>query len=212
MSLQHGVALALAHVRPRARMGAGLLACCALLGCAVPAARSPAAAAVSVEPLVRLALPPGALGCSVAVQQRLTVLPPNAPGQALEALLEVDAQQMQLALFHMGQRMGVLTWDGQQLHRDLSRWWPSQLAPEQVLSDLQLALWPTAAIRQALPSAWVLKENESGRSLLQAHEPRIFIQKTGANALEIHYPQGAWALRIESPGGMQLCPGVEGRV
>lgn len=183
-----------------------LLASALLLGCAVPAQHRPVPAAP-----MRLALPPAALGCSVAVQQRLTVVPPYAAEQTLEALLEVDAQQVQLALFHMGQRMGVLAWDGVQLRRDLSRWWPAQLEPEQVLSDLQLALWPAQSIRQALPATWSLEEIVSGRRLLQAHEPRVQVMNMGGDRLEIRYPQGAWTLRIDSPGGMQPCRGAGGR-
>lgn len=197
------LAKARAHQLRSVQMAAGVCACAMLWGCAVPQTQTPPARA-KASPLI--ALPPAALGCNVAVQQRLTVLPPDAAPQTLEALLEVDAQQMQLALFHLGQRMGVLTWDGQQLHRDLSRWWPAQLPPEQVMSDVQLALWPAAAIRPSLPSPWFLEEIDGIRRLLHGREARISIQSPKTDVLEIQYPQGAWMLRIESPGGMQLCP------
>ena len=184
---------------------AGALAM-ALAGCSsTPSVQGSATQSAASMATPVLALPPAALGCNLAVQQRLTVLAPGQAPQSLEALLEVDAQQVQLALFHMGQRMGTLVWNGQQLHTDLSRWWPQVLQPEQVLSDMQLALWPVQAVRQALPADWRMDENHSARSLSDKLQERISVIKTSAHALEIVYAPAGWRLRIESPGGMQPC-------
>jgi hypothetical protein len=158
-----------------------------------------------------LALAPDALGCSVAVQQQLMVQAPGQPTQALDALLEVDAHNVRLALFHMGQRMGILLWDGQQLQTQLSRWWPAQLPPAQVLSDMQLALWPASAVVQALPEGWVLEEKGQGptRHLAFQGQERITIQAVGAQAFDIRYAPAAWQLHVASPGGMQPCVGTK---
>lgn len=179
----------------------------ALTGCSTTAPTAQRVDAhATVAPL--LALPVQALPCSVALQQRLTVMPPQQSAQSLEALLEVDTHTLKLALFHIGQRMGTLQWDGQQLHTELSRWWPSVLPPAQVLSDLQLALWPMDAIQADLPAGWQVEENHSFRRLLYQREVRILVEKNHADALEIVYApgtSGSWRLRIESPGGAQPC-------
>lgn len=178
-------------VKPNAGSGAGI------------ATQSMAAA--GAEPVLLLALPAAALGCSLSVQQQLTVVAPQQPQQAMQALLEVDSHTVKLGLFYMGQRMGTLTWDGLRLHSDLSRWWPQVLKPERVFSDMQLALWPTPAVRGALPADWQILENDSGRSLLYKLQRKIAVSQTGANALEIVYEHPGWRLHIESPGGMLPC-------
>lgn len=159
----------------------------------------------ALEPAPVLALPAQALGCTFAVQQRLTVFAPQQKPQTLDAMLEVDASMVRLALFHMGQRMGTLMWDGQQLHADLSRWWPDVLKPAQVLSDMQLALWPLDVVQLALPEGWEIEENNSWRRLLYKRERRILIQKINVNTLEITYAPAGWRLRIESADDTQPC-------
>lgn len=173
-----------------------------LLGCASGPVLQPEQEAETG--FLRLALPPAALGCTLAVQQQLTVLPPGQRAQTLDALLEVDAQHVRLALFHMGQRMGVLDWDGHQLDTQLSRWWPSQLAPQQVISDMQLALWPAAVIANALPPGWVIQEGDSTRRYSYKGEERILV-KTDGDALRIRYAPAVWELLVATPGGMQPC-------
>lgn len=186
-----------------AAMVAGMLAACASGPSSPNVVRNP------VPQRLTLALAPGALGCSVAVQQQLTVQAPGQPIQALDALLEVDAHSVRLALFHMGQRMGMLLWDGQQLQTQLSRWWPAQLPPAQVLSDMQLALWPASAVVQALPEGWVLEEKGQGqrqsRHVAFQGQERITVQAAGAQAFDIRYAPVAWQLHVASPGGMRPC-------
>lgn len=182
-----------------ATMVVGMLAACATGPTSPQVVRNPA-------PLrLTLALAPDALGCSVAVQQQLTVQAPGQPTQALDALLEVDAHSVRLALFHMGQRMGTLLWDGQQLQTQLSAWWPAQLPPAQVLSDMQLALWPASAVVQALPEGWVLEEKGQVRHLAFQGQQRITIQAAGAQAFDIRYAPAAWQLHVASPSGMWPC-------
>lgn len=181
-------------------------AVCALAGCtntpAVPGAERAAA--------LQLALAPAALGCSVAVQQQLTVKPPQGAAQTLDALLEVDGQTVRLALFHLGQRMGALSWDGEQLQTQLSRWWPAQLPPAQVLSDMQLALWPVSAIAQALPVGWLVQDGVRGRHLSYQGQVRVEVQAAGVDAFDIRYTPAAWSLHVASFGGMQPCTTEQG--
>lgn len=157
-----------------------------------------------------LALAPRALGCSVAVQQRLTVELPDRPTQQLEALLEVDAEAVRLAFFLMGQRLGTMVWDGQQWDKQLSRHWPAQLAPEQVLSDLQLAFWPTAVVQQVVQAPWSVEAWATGRRLLRDGQEQVRVQFVGSATVEIIYPKGPFTLRVESPGGSRLCANAQG--
>lgn len=189
------------HAAAPARIALVLLAC-ALAGCAATSAPGLQAGG---PPWPRLALAPAALGCGVSVQQQLTVQPPGQDAQQLDALLEVDAQTVRLALFHLGQRMGVLRWDGTRLGTQLSPWWPAPLVPAQVLSDMQLALWPLAAIAPTLPPRWSVTEADGVRRLVHAGQTHVEVRRAGADAFEIVYPQAAWRLRIASPGGMQPC-------
>lgn len=175
-----------------------------LAGCALPPG-GPSAGAIH-PPL--LALAPAALGCTVGVQQRLTVQRPGQPAQQLEALLEVDGQAVRLAFFVMGQGMGTMAWDGRQWDAQLSRNWPAQLTPEQVLSDLQLAFWPTPVVQQAVAAMgapWRLESSATGRRLLRDGKEYVRVQFVESSAVEIVYPQGPFTLRVESPGGPQLC-------
>lgn len=174
-----------------------------LAGCALPGGPS---AGATHPPL--LALAPAALGCTVGVQQRLTVQRPGQPAQQLEALLEVDGQAVRLAFFVMGQGMGTMAWDGLQWDTQLSRHWPAQLTPEQVLSDLQLAFWPTPVVQQAVAAMgapWQLESSATGRRLLRDGKEYVRVQFVESSAVEIVYPQGPFTLRVESPGGPQLC-------
>lgn len=185
---------------------AAIITASTLAGCSTaPEARAPQGDATPP----RLALPPAALGCELALQQRLVVQAPGQPAQELDALLEVDAQTVRLALVHLGQRVGVIVWDGQQLQAELSRWWPAQLAPAQVLGDMQLALWPVDAIARDLPASWMLQEvgtpSGSARRLSHQGQTRVEIRPAGSDGFEIVYAAGAWQLHVASPGGMRPC-------
>ena len=137
------------------------IACSMLLGgCAT---RMPAPQ-VALPPL-RLA--PAALERELALQQRLDVRH-GAHAQSLEALLEVDAGAVRLAVQAMG-RTGVrLRWDGTTLEQQRADWLPPMVRGERVLDDVQFALWPADAIRAALPPEWTLVDEGAHRRLLQA--------------------------------------------
>ena len=51
-----------------------------------------------------------------------------------------------------------------------------ELRGEDVLEDLQLALWPVEQIRLSLPSAWRIEENSLRRTLLLDGAPVTVIQ------------------------------------
>lgn len=174
-----------------------------LAGCASPRqAAAPGAVAASATPssampLLRLA--PAALGRTLALQQQLSVRGPDGTQRHLQALLEADARELRIALTSMGQVLARMRWDGAQLDVQRSRHWPEQVAPERILSDLQLALWPVAQIAAALPPDWQLLASADGtRRLLQAGSTRIEVREPNPGVTEIDYLQEGWQLRIET--------------
>lgn len=145
-----------------------------------------------------LQLPPSALGKNMAAQQRLTIIAPAMQPRTLDVLLEVDIQTVRLALLQMGQVAARLEWDGVFMQASQSRWWPREVSAERILSDMQLALWPTAAIQAALPTQWQLQEQGGQRVLLHGDDRVIVVRRPSPQSYEIEYVRANWLLRIES--------------
>lgn len=183
-----------------ARHGVALIACAGLLLISACSTQQ----SVPTQPLVaqplelpRLALSPSSLGREVALQQSVLITAPDGSQKALQALLEVDAHAVRLALVHMGQSLAQLHWDGQQLQVQRSRYLPAQVQPERVLSDLQLALWPPPAIAAQLPAAWRLEVQSHGeRSLYYQDVLQVKVQALGAHAMEMVYVQQGWRMQV----------------
>ena len=115
---------------------------------------------------VGLRLSPAALGETISVQQRL-----NVQGQGhdreLDTALEVDPGRVDLIGLAFGQKVFWLHYDGRTIRSWRHPMWPAQMRDEDVLEDLQLTLWPVAAIRQVLPAGWRIEESGLRRTLLQ---------------------------------------------
>lgn len=111
-----------------------------------------------------LRLSPASLGESVALQQHLTIAR-NGRTDELDAALEVDATQLHLVGLALGQRVVSLDYDGTRLTTWRHVMLPSQVRAEDILEDLQLTLWPAAAIAAALPDGWRIEEQGLTRSL-----------------------------------------------
>lgn len=124
------------------------------------------ASCASLPPPARLGLrlAPAALGERIAVQQHLQV-ERNGRIDELDAALEVDADHLQLVGLAFGQRVLTLGYDG----RTLTSWrhpmLPAQVRADEVLEDVQLALWPLDAIRAALPPGWQIDDAGLRRTL-----------------------------------------------
>ena len=124
------------------------------------------ACAVPKEPArLRLQLAPATLGASISLQQHLTV---ERDGQIdeLDVALEIDAQRIDLVALAMQQRVLSLHYDGRSLESWRHPALPAALRAEDVLEDLQLTLWPAAALRPALPAGWRIEEDGARRILL----------------------------------------------
>ena len=172
-----------------------LIAAAALAGALGACASAPPHARADEAPQLRLA--PALLGHPLNLQQHLTL---QAPGreQQLDVLLEADAQHVQLGVLAMGQVAARLEWDGTTLTEERAPWWPQAVSGARILSDLQLTLWPVAAIQAALPSGWALAETGDVRTLTEDGEPVTVITRTGPSVVELDQRREHFKLKIES--------------
>jgi hypothetical protein len=117
------------------------------------------------EARLRLMLAPDTLGESISVQQSLRV---ERDGRIdhLDVALEVDPKRLQLIGLAFGQRVLRLNYDGHTLQTWRHHLLPSQVHAADILEDVQLTLWPAAAIRPALPQGWRIEESGLHRTLL----------------------------------------------
>ena len=145
----------------------------------------------------QLQLAPSALGRSLNLQQHLTL---QAPGreQQLDVLLEADARHVQMGVVAMGQVAARLDWDGATLTEERAPWWPQAVSGSRILSDLQLTLWPVAAIQAALPAGWRLAESGDVRTLTQDGEVVTVITRRSPQVVELDQRREHFKLRIES--------------
>ena len=164
----------------------------ALVGCAAPPA--PAAA----DGAIIFRLPPPTLGRTLAWQQRLQVTAQGRTQPPLDALLEVDSQQLQLALVGAGQTLARLRWDGQALQAERSSGWPEAIPAERVLSDLQLALWPLAPLAALLPADATLSVEGPLRVLRQRGQLVTTVRDAGSPHIELVNHRLGYTLRIDS--------------
>ena len=155
-----------------ARMKAAALALTlALAGCATTAP----------PPVARLGLmlPPAALGASISVQQHLTV---ERGGRTddLEVALQVEPDAIDMVGLAFSQRVLTLHYDGARLTSWRHAMLPSQVRAEDVLEDMQLTLWPAAAIAAQLPPGWRIAEQGLTRTLYLDEQPVMRIAYSGA--------------------------------
>lgn len=138
-------------------LSAALVLATLLASCATtPASQAPAR--------LGLKLAPASLGANISLQQHLTV-ERNGRVDQLDAALEIDQQQLNMVGLAFGQRVLSLHYDGQTLQSWRHPMLPSQVRAEDVLEDMQLTLWPVAAIRQALPAGWAIEQQGLRRTL-----------------------------------------------
>jgi len=125
-----------------------------------------------------LKLAPATLGASISLQQQIRV---ERGGRIkdLQAALEVDTERLDLVGLALQQRVLSLHYDGRILQSWRHPMLPAELRGEDVLEDLQLALWPAEAIRQALPPGWRIEERGRRRTLMRDDQPVMEIDYSG---------------------------------
>lgn len=170
-----------------------------LLLCALLAACATRLPAPAVElPALRLA--PAALGHELAEQQRL-VFRFGTQVRELDALLEVDAAEVRLAVQAMGRTGVTLQWDGENLVEQRAPWLPAAVRSERVLDDVQFSLWPADAVRAALPVGWELVDEGGTRELRRDGQAWLVRERTSATTLQVRNRADGYALTIESVAG-----------
>jgi hypothetical protein len=111
-----------------------------------------------------LKLSPASLGQSLSLQQHLIVERAGRTDE-LDTALEIDTDKLTLVGLAFGQRVMTLEYDGKELKTWRHFMLPPQVRGEDVLEDLQLTLWPAAAIRAALPADWDLQDSVNGAGM-----------------------------------------------
>ena len=172
-----------------------MIAGAALAGALAACASVPPRAQAREAPQLRLA--PALLGHPLDLQQHLTL---QAPGhdQQLDVLLEADERHVRMGVVAMGQVAARLEWDGTTLAEERAPWWPQAVSGSRILSDLQLTLWPVAAIQAALPAGWTLAESGDVRTLSQDGEVVTVITRTAPSVVELDQRREHFKLKIES--------------
>ncbi len=171
------------------------LLCTLLLGCVTTPRPPPPTGDFSLR------LSPASLGRELSLSQRITVLRGDER-HSFDAQLEADASAVRIAAVSLGQTIASLQWDGVTLAQQVSTHVPPAVTADRILSDVQLAWWPAAAIRAALRDGFTLEEGEGQRSLLLDGAPFASVRYTGtapawAHVLLTHQRYG-YALDIES--------------
>lgn len=155
--------------------------------------------------LPALALSPASVTGGLSLNQRLSVSrldAPSAAAQSLDALLEIDARQLQLAGFAFGQRVLTLSWDGVRLDSQRHPLLPAEVDPQRIVRDVMLAYASVDAIRTELPAEWQLTETDGERRLLRRDVLVVLVrypQAGGRSGLvELENRQEGYRLQIES--------------
>ena len=73
-----------------------------------------------------------------------------------------------------------MDYDGKTLLVDQNLLLPNLIKPELLMTDLQLALWPVAALQQCLSKPWRLEVNNIERDLYYGHVKQVEIHSTSA--------------------------------
>lgn len=148
-------------------------------------------------PLLRLS--PASLGRELAVVQRMEV---EAQGQVrvFETALEVDQDELRLAVLQLGQTIARLSWDGQTLTQSLAPGWPSVVSAEHVLSDLQYVWWPQAQVQGALPTGWTLLAQADGRELRHGDTVVLDMRAVRPGVIELRHRERGYVVRLQTQG------------
>jgi hypothetical protein len=157
--------------------------CTALTGCSILTKPE----AINQAVLMPMAPP---IGPSRRVVQQISALWPDRK-ETLLCVLELDKQRIAMAgLTNDGISLFNLTYDGKTIISDKSQLLPDQVAPEFIITGLQLVYWPVAVLQKSLHgSSWRLEVDSNQR--------RLYYQ--GNKAVEVNYllPDPVWAKSVE---------------
>ena len=116
---------------------------------------------------------------SVNVQQQVHV---EAVGRTvdLDAVLDIAPEAVTLVGLSLGQRMLTLRYDGVTFTEQRHPMLPAEVRGADILTDVQLSLWPTAAVQSALPAGWVVRDDGTRRTLARDGRDIVVITYEGA--------------------------------
>ena len=134
-----------------------------LLSCLAACAGNPPAMQEAAQQPQPPLLQPSSLGASRGAQQILRAAF-GGHEAVLRCVVRVSPQSIDaVALTALGQRAISVDWNGQDWKVETAPMVPSQLRPEWLLADLQLALWPLAQLQAAYkPAGWEVTEPGGG--------------------------------------------------
>lgn len=149
----------------------------------------------------RLALAPSAFPETLSLQQQVKV---EQAGKTVDfdAVLDISPDAVTLVGMAFSQRVFTLRYDGKTLQETRSAMLPREVQGGDVLSDLQLALWPTDVVRAALPPGWSLADSASTRVLSESDTVRTSISYSGlprwSGTISLNNQQFDYRLTIRS--------------
>lgn len=113
-----------------------------------------------------LALSPASFGQTLSLQQQVHV---ETAGRAVDfdAALDIAPDSLTLVGMAFGQRMLTLRYNGVKLVETRNPMLPRDVRGIDILTDVQMALWPVGAVRAALPAGWVVVDSDTLRTFSQ---------------------------------------------
>ena len=125
-----------------------------------------------------IVLSPASLGETVSVLQRILV-EHGERADTIDIVLEIDSERLNLVGLVLGNRALSVYYDGSTLTSWRHVLLPNHVRAEDVLENLQLALWPLDVIKKTLPPDWQIKECSASRTLYLKGEKIIDIRYSG---------------------------------
>jgi hypothetical protein len=123
---------------------------------------------------LRLALSPASFGRTLSLQQQVHV---EYAGHIVDfdAVLDIAPDSLTLVGMALGQRMLTLRYDGMKLDEKRNPMLPRDVRGADILTDVQMALWPADAVRAALPAGWTLTDSDTQRTFSKDAQETVTI-------------------------------------
>jgi hypothetical protein len=127
---------------------------------------------------LQLTLSPASFGRTLSLQQQVHIA---AAGHTvdLDAALDITARKVTLVGLMLGQRVLTLTYSDGTICEWRHPKLPAEVHGADILTDLEVSLWPAETVRAALPLGWTLTESANQRVLAQDSHPVELIAYDG---------------------------------
>ncbi len=127
----------------------------------------------------KLALSPASFGRTLSLQQQVHA---EYAGRTVDfdAVLDVSPDSLTLVAMAVGQRMLTLRYDGQRLTEVRHPRLPRDVRGADILTDVQMALWPVDAVRAALPVGWTVTDSDTARTYSRDGRAVVAVSYSGS--------------------------------